>query len=342
MMNLEKRIALMVRLGDHLKGTDEYLDALMHRTSFHNQWFTIDNQKKAVQAIATGFLTKERLEEWLAKYDLSEPQKLQTVGIIMAGNIPLVGFHDFLCTFLAGHRSMIKLSDKDPYIFPYLVKLLTQWEEEMRSYVTFTDKLKGFDAVIATGSNNSARYFEAYFGQYPNIIRKNRNGVAVLSGKESREELYELGKDIFSYFGLGCRNVAKVYLPKGYNFEPLMEELHKYNKVVMHSKYKNNFDYNYSLFILNKVPIINNGCIILKEDASLQSRISALHYEFFEDQGLLEAELQRRAPEIQCIVAQDGLLKQQTFQFGQAQQPRLSDYADGLDTMAFLGSLVND
>lgn len=338
-LNLKERLALLTELGQRLRGEDEYLDALMQRTQFNNPWFTLDNQKAAVRLIAEDFLERGRLEEWLGRYALPAEQIPRTVGIVMAGNIPLVGFHDWLCVFTAGHRSQVKLSEKDQYLFPYLIELLGRMDERSRSYTDIVPRLSGFDAVIATGSNNSARYFEAYFDRYPNIIRKNRHGVAVLSGKESPEELLALGKDIFQYFGLGCRNVAKLYLPKDYDFDPLLEALHEYREIVLNTKYKNNFDYNYALFMLNRRPFKANGCVLLLEEESLSSRIACLHYEHYDSLADVEQQLQARQAEIQCVIAQPGLLSVGTFGLGQAQSPALWDYADGIDTLEFLKAL---
>ena len=335
-MRLEQRIGLMARLGNHLEGEDEYLRAVMHRSEFHNPWFTRVNQELAVQSIATRFLKKELLEAWAAKYLIPDTPGPKTVGIVMAGNIPLVGFHDWLCVFMAGHRAQVKISENDAFLFPYVLKLLQSWEPEMAQWVETVERLNGFDAVIATGSNNSARYFEAYFGKKPNIIRRNRNGVAVLSGTESAEELRRLASDVFTYFGLGCRNVAKVYVREGYDFDPLLEALYEHKEIVLNDKYKNNFDYNYALFILNKVPFKANGCILLKEDELTASRIACLHYAWYKSLKEVEEELVERGVEIQCVVAQPGLLPLPTVNFGETQTPGLGDYPDGVDTMEFL------
>ncbi|MCB9267224.1 MAG: acyl-CoA reductase [Lewinellaceae bacterium] len=335
-MNLKSRIEVLARLGDHLRKKDEYLEALMHRASFKNAWFTIENQKEAVAAIADNLLRREKLETWLQRYEIPEETAPKTVGIVMAGNIPLVGFHDLLCVFAAGHRALVKLSEKDQYLLPYLLQLMAGFDKRAEAYFSIAEQLGGFDAVIATGSNNSARYFEAYFGKYPHIIRRNRNGVAVLSGEESPEELHELGKDVFQYFGLGCRNVSKAYVPVNYDFEPLLEALHEYRQAVLHTRYKNNFDYNYALHVLNKEKFKANGCIILREDPSLQSRIASLHYEFYDNPEEIERELENRSEEIQCVVARKGFLRRPVFPFGKAQQPELWDYPDGVDTMNFL------
>lgn len=338
-MKLSERIDALVKLGEHLRGEDEFLEALMHRSHYHNQWFTIENQKQAIQAIAEHFLDAEKLQQWLAHYHLDDNIQPKKVGLVLAGNIPLVGFHDVLCVFAAGHRAQIKLSDKDQYLLPYLLQLLAKFDERTSSYFEIVPNLRDFEAVIATGSNNSSRYFEAYFSKVPNIIRKNRNAVAVLTGDESAEELQRLSEDVFRYFGLGCRNVSKIYIPRQYDFNPLLEALHEHREIILHTKYKNNFDYNYALYILNKTTHLANGCIILTESQSLQSRIAGLHYEYYDNLEQIEAEIETRAEEIQCVVAKDELLKAKTLPFGKAQRPELWDYADGVDTMQFLLAL---
>ncbi len=338
-MQIGDRIKALIQLGEQLREKDEFLDALMHRTEFHNPWFTKDNQRLAVQAIANQMLQPEKLEAWLGPYNVSKASTRQTIGLVMAGNIPLVGFHDWLCVFAAGHRAQVKLSGKDPYLFPYVIRLLEKINPDTAVYTEIVPQLQGFDAVIATGSNNSARYFEAYFQSYPHIIRRNRHGVGVLTGGESIEDIRRLGVDIFRYFGLGCRNVSKLYLPRGYAFQPLLETLHEYRAIIQHTKYKNNFDYNYALLELNKTPYLNNGCLILLEDKSLSSRIATLHYEYYDDPTALEDMLHQQADHIQCIIAAEDGLAQRTYSFGQAQYPELWDYADGVDTVEFLKDL---
>jgi acyl-CoA reductase-like NAD-dependent aldehyde dehydrogenase len=336
-MNRSERLSALVQLGERLLKKNEYLEAVMHRAQFHNPWFTIDHQQQAIHNIATYFLEAKALESWITNYDLSAVNAPKKVGLIMAGNIPLVGFHDWLSVFITGHRALVKLSDKDPFLFPYLMKLLQEIDSRTTDYTQIVDKLSGFDAVIATGSNNSARYFEEYFSKYPNIIRKNRNGVAVLNGAETEEELRSLGHDVFDYFGLGCRNVSKLYVPEGYDFEPLLEALHEYRQIVLNTKYKNNFDYNYSLYILNKEPFKANGCILLREEKAIPSRIASLHYEYYKSAEEVQHTLDEKRAEIQCVIAQPGSLPgYDTFAFGKAQQPSLTDYADGADTLDFL------
>ncbi len=338
-MKLKERIAVLVRLGRHLLEEDAYLQAIMHRSYYHNKWFTIQNQQGMIRAIAEKYLDEQKLMKWLSFYHLDDQILSKTVGLVLAGNIPLVGFHDVLCVFAAGHRAKIKLSEKDPYLLPYLLKLLSDFDQRSLQYFETVDFLSDYEAVIATGSNNSARYFEAYFGKVPNIIRKNRNAIAVLTGSETQEELQKLGYDIFQYYGLGCRNVSKIYVPKNYDFTGLLEALHEFKEIILNDKYKNNFDYNYALYILNKTPHMANGCIILTEDKSLQSRIAGLHYQFYDDIKMVEEEIQNHANEIQCVVAKDNLLQIPAISFGKTQAPELWDYADGVDTMQFLLSL---
>lgn len=338
-MILQERIELMHDLGEHIKSGDEFLEALMKRTEFNNAWLTFDNQQKALDAIVEQFLQKEILTKWANQYPIQDEVKRKKVGIVMAGNIPLVGFHDLLSVFISGHTSMIKLSEKDKFVLPYLIQLLEKKDKRASSYFEIVDRLKGFEAVIATGSNNTARYFEDYFGKYPNIIRRNRNGVAVLNGNESHEEMVALGQDIFTYFGLGCRNVSKLYLPEGFEFNPLLEALHEYKDIVRHNKYKNNFDYNYAIFLLNKVKYQANGCIIMVENEALPSSIATLHYSFYKNEDELRVELLSKQDQVQCITTQMQLGDIPSFPLGMAQSPAIDDYADGVDTLAFLSRL---
>ncbi len=338
-MDLKSRIAILAYLGEQLEEPTEELTAVVKQTYIHNSWFTVENTNKALAGIRTAFLQKEALEKWVAAYALNDTIVPRKLALILAGNIPLVGFHDVLCVFLTGHKAKIKLSEKDKFLLPFLVKLMAEKDPRVADYFDFISRLEDYDAVIATGSNNSARYFDAYFGKSPNIIRRNRNAIAVLNGQENTEELAGIADDALTYFGLGCRNVAKIYVPKNYNFDPLLEALHEHNQLVMHNKYKNNFDYNYTLLILNKVPYKANGCILMTEDSSLQSRIASLHYEYYTDVASLEKELQDRKEEIQCVVSTQALAGWEVIAPGQAQKPALTDYADGVDTLQFLLSL---
>ncbi|THH41781.1 acyl-CoA reductase [Neolewinella litorea] len=339
-MHLDERIELLSQLGSHLLGPeDEFLTALMKRTEFNNGWFSLEQQQRALQTVSRQLLDRDKLREWVGDYSLPAPAAPpeRTVGLVLAGNIPLVGIHDLVSVFVAGHHAQIKLSSKDPYVLPYLIKVMVRLNPAAEPYFQIVNNLSGFDAIIATGSNNSARYFEAYFGHYPHIIRRNRNAVAVLTGEETEEQLRGLGDDIFSYFGLGCRNVSKIYVPEGYDFNPLLEVLHEWRHLQNHTKWKNNFDYNFALLTLNKEHFLHNGSIILREDTGMASHIAGLYYEYYHDLGAVARVLRNRSEEIQLVVAQPGLLAQPaTYPFGTAQQPGLADYADGVDTLSFL------
>lgn len=344
-MTRNERIQLLVALGDYLRtqSDDPALQTVVEKAHAENQWFTEDNIRQSLKAIAETMLAQDALEAWAALYPDNAPvHPERTVGLIMAGNIPLVGFHDWMCVFVAGHRARIKLSEKDKTLLPFLVKKMGDWVFESWEYTEFVEEgapIGEIDAVVATGSNNTARYFEQYFGKYPNIIRSNRNSVAVLTGSETTEDLIELGKDVFAYFGLGCRNVSKLYVPAGYHFEPLLEALHEYREMVLHNKYKNNFDYNFTLYILNNTPHLNNGCVLLVENPALTTRIATLHYEFYRDADHLYGLLEPQLDNIQCVVGHEPIRNIKVLPFGTTQKPGLGDYADGVDTMAFLTSL---
>jgi Acyl-CoA reductase (LuxC) len=337
-MTLKERISTLVALGGYLSHPDEAWERVVHTAYIHNKWFTHENTNQAAKAIAEQLLSRTALENWCAAYNLPDtaPALPKSVGIVMAGNLPLVGFHDFLAVFITGNQVRVKLSDKDQYLLPFLVRKMIEFNSKVADLIYIGDNIKGFDAVIATGSNNSARYFEAYFKKFPHIIRRNRNGVGVLDGNETEADFAALGEDIFSYFGLGCRNVAKIYVPRGYHFDPLMQALHSFNQIVLHDKYKNNFDYNYALFLLNLVDFKANGCIMITEEASFLSRIGMLHYEYYDDIATLEQTLIEKADQIQCIVKRTPFATIKTLPFGQTQHPTLMDYPDGVDTMAFL------
>lgn len=332
-MNLEYRIDLMNKLGEYMQSGNRDWVAALEKAGRENGWFIPEFIETSVKNIAASFLKKENLENWVQAYQLSAiNQSPKTVGIVMAGNIPLVGFHDFLCVFIAGHKAIIKPSSKDQVLIKQLVGKLIEWEPALASQIEFSEMLKGCDAYIATGSNNTSRYFEYYFGKYPHIIRRNRTSVAILTGQETESELGKLADDVYLYFGLGCRNVTKIYVPQDYDFVPLLEVFKKYNYLADHNKYKNNYDYNLALHILNKKFYMTNGSVLLIEEPALFSPISQLNYEFYTDKNLLAEQLLQN-PDMQCLVSKDHV------PFGGAQSPSLTDYADGIDTMAFLRDL---
>lgn len=332
-MHLSDRKDLLVQLGHYMLSNDEQWQQIQQRAFQYNNWFTPEFVQLAVKNIVDNFLTPEALQQLINQYALpdarAQPGK---IGIVMAGNIPLVGFHDLLCVFLSGHIAVIKPSSKDEVLIKHLVQKLWEWNEATKQYIIISEMLKSCDAYIATGSNNSSRYFEQYFSRYPHIIRKNRTSVALLTGRETTEELEKLADDVHQFFGLGCRNVTKLYVPQGYDFEPLLTAFKKYQHFIDHHKYKNNYDYQLAIQMLNHRYYMTNGSIVLTESDSPFSPVSQLHYEYYTDK---EALLQQLSADenIQCIIAEG------KTSFGQAQYPQICDYADGVDTMQFLLSL---
>jgi hypothetical protein len=332
-MILQERIQLLARLGEYMLNKDEEWTAIQARAYRENAWFIPEFIEKAVTQIATRFLQPELLLKWANQYDIQDqPSQVRNVGIVMAGNIPLVGFHDFLSVFVSGHSMTIKTSSKDEFLIKHLIKKLYEWENTIQNQVSFAEQLKGCDAYIATGSNNSGRYFDYYFGKYPNIIRRNRTSVAILDGTETKEELDLLTDDIQLYFGLGCRNITQLYVPEGYDFIPLLDQLRKYAYLIDYHKYKHNYDYHLALLIMGNKYYMNNDSIILTENNSPFSPVSQVHYRYYTDKKQLENQLSNDQ-DIQCVVGHGQI------PFGQAQFPGLTDYADGVDTMAFLKSL---
>ena len=325
------RIDLAAQLGEYiLSGAADWQEA-KHKASLTNPWFTPEFIDLAAGNIAKNFLDKGKLQNWTSSYKLGsvDPKK---IGIVMAGNIPLVGFHDLLSVFISGHKAIIKTSSKDEVLIKHLTQKLIEWNGELNELIVFQEMLKGCDAYIATGSNNSARYFEYYFKKYPHIIRRNRTSVAVLNGSETTMELEKLADDVHLYFGMGCRNVTKIYVPKEYDFIPMLSAFKKYDHFKDHNKYKNNYDYNLALHILNGKFYMSNESIILFENPSIFSPISQLNYEFYTDKNEVAKSL-ASMNDLQCAVGHGYI------PFGQAQIPSLTDYADGIDTLNFLTKL---
>jgi Acyl-CoA reductase (LuxC) len=332
-MDLQQRINLMVQLGKFMLSNDEDWQETKEKAVRMNAWFTEDFVNLSVTNIANQFLQEDALTNWANKYAVKDVQAApKNVGVVMAGNIPLVGFHDFLCVFISGHQQTIKASSKDDVLIKFLVKKLYEWEITIQNYVSFAENLKNCDAYIATGSNNSSRYFDYYFGKFPNIIRRNRTSVAIVDGLETAEELDKLSDDIQLYFGLGCRNVTKLYVPKDYDFVPLLDALRKYDHYFLYHKYKHNYDYQLAIQMMGNKFYMTNDSIVLAENVSIFSPVSQVNYEYYDDEVVLTEALQQDL-DIQCIVGKGFI------EFGKAQQPSLTDYADGVDTMAFLVAL---
>lgn len=331
-MDLAERIKIMMQLGKYLMDDNDELKSVKQQAWQKNKWFTEEFINYSFKNISQHYLDEAKLKNWVKHYHIDDNIEPQRIGVVMAGNIPLVGFHDFLSVFITGHRQVIKLSDKDDVLLPHLIEKLKEWNVKLSSVVTTDELLKDCDAYIATGSNNSARYFHHYFGKYPSIIRNNKTSVAVLSGDENEEQLQSLADDVYTYFGLGCRNVTKLFVPEGYNFEPLLKAFRKYNYFSDITKYRNNYDYNLALFIMNNKFYMTNETIILSENENIFSPVSVLHYSFYKEEIEVFKQLENDQ-NIQCIVAKNFV------PFGKSQEPGLFDYADGIDTMQFLLSL---
>ncbi|MFC4477690.1 acyl-CoA reductase [Flavobacterium chungangensis] len=350
-MTLETKKSVFVELGKFLSQFSEGASAqksdvlyndiffddfnnLIHLSQSHNGWYTPEQVYFSIQSWAEA-LTTENIDKWLSAYKMDQKSDVKTVALILAGNIPLVGFHDFLSVLITGNKALIKTSSNDQHLLPFLAKYLIAVDENLKDRITFVEgKLENFDAVIATGSNNTARYFEYYFKDKPSIIRKNRNSAAILTGKETTEELEALGEDIFRYFGLGCRNVSKLFIPKDYSFDTFFQAMFKYQDVIHYEKYANNYDYNKAVFLMSNFKLLDNGFLTLKEDSSYASPISSIFYEYYESVEELKKRLQDDTDQIQCIVSNN--LTADSIAFGETQKPQLWDYADNVDTITFL------
>ncbi|MFM2138347.1 MAG: hypothetical protein RJA57_654 [Bacteroidota bacterium] len=331
-MNLQERIGLLQQLGEYLKaGTPEWREAVT-RAGQENGWFTEAFVNRAADAIVRNYLQRDALERWAAGYDLPEQRPFpRRTGIVMAGNIPLVGFHDWLSVFISGHQAVVKPASQDNRLIRHITDVLAGWHPDAGSQTTYAEMLKGCDAYLATGSNNSSRYFEYYFGKYPHLIRRNKTAAALLTGTESPEHLRALADDVHTYFGRGCRNVTKLYVPRHYDFVPLLDAFRSYAHLSEHHKYRNNYDYQLALLLLNKRYYMTNGTLLLTEDPALFAPISQLHYEYYDDPEQT-LETLRSHPDLQCIAGP-------VLPFGCTQEPGLTDYADGADTLAFLCNL---
>ena len=333
-MSFSENIRPLSALGNHLKAMgDKDKEVLITQAYQKNKWFTEENILKSLE-YWTEMLTYENLETWVEPYNY--PRNERKIGMVMAGNIPLVGFHDLLSTLICGHSAIIKLSAKDEVLLKYIYTELIEIAPEYQNKIVFKERLDDFDAIIATGGNNTARYFEYYFRNHPHIIRKNRNSIAILDGKETEGELLRLSEDIFSYFGLGCRNVTKLYLPENYNFDSILKSFMHWKDLINHNKYGNNYDYQKCIHLMNLIPIIDAGNLLLEMDKNISSPIAVMHYQYYREMNDVMDDINLHKEKIQCIISHvDG----KHIPFGNSQSPQLWDYADDVDTMKFLTSL---
>ncbi|MGK0413142.1 MAG: hypothetical protein ACJA1B_001344 [Polaribacter sp.] len=353
MSSIQNRIKAFVKLGaflsqfsndkiekvDKIEHNEIFFDGFLHQIKLaqeKNSWFTKDNILFSLETWSKE-LTDCNLNTFVKDFN-SQSKSSKRVAIIMAGNIPLVGFHDFLAVLISGHSVLVKQSSNDQHLLPFLAKYLEFVEESFKGKITLTqEKLSDFDAVIATGSNNTARYFEYYFKGKPNIIRKNRNSVAVITGKETEDDFIKLSKDVFQYFGLGCRSVSKLYVPKGFDFNLFFTGMYAKKDLINNAKYANNYDYNKAVYLMSEFDLLENGFLMIKEDESYSSPIATIFYEYYENEIDLKIKLYQDKEKIQCIVAKDFI--ENEVKFGQTQHPNLNDYADGVNTLEFLSSI---
>lgn len=348
MVDISHRIIAFTKFGEWLRNfssnsaldNKEYsdLNKLISKAAAHNGWFTREHILYSIKN--WGFaLTEKKLTEWTSNYSSFTQCNDKTIGVIMAGNLPLVGFHDFLSVIIAGFNVDIKLSSDDDIILPFLIDKLIEFEPTLKEKIIFSVRLNDVDAVIATGSNNTARYFESYFGKYPHIIRKNRTSVAILTGKESDEQIQKLADDLFIYFGLGCRNVTKLFLPEGFDLDRVFRNVMKYSHFIDHNKYVNNYDYYRAIYLLNQDKFLENGFLILKEEERFSTPVAVIHYEYYKDLESVKQAIIDKQESIQCVVSDSGIIDNAIY-FGNTQNPALTDYADGVNTLDFLASLI--
>lgn len=337
-IDINSTIHAFSELGKLLSAPDKSLMGVIETERQYNAWFTPESVLAAVKANGE-MLNRQDLSQWLGNYNIIEGKE-KKIGLVLAGNIPLVGFHDVLCVLVTGNHALIKASSQDARLIKYVLDLLVSIDPAYGDKFTFADRLANFDAIIATGSNNTSRYFEYYFGKVPNIIRKNRNSAALLNGDESTEDLHSLGKDIFDYYGLGCRNISKVFVPEDYVFNKFFESIEDFSPIINHHKYNNNYDYNKSIYLVNRDEHLDNGFLLLKHDDRLTSPLAVLFYESYNSFDEVQEKLAAQSDQLQCIVTTAPLkTKNQVVKFGQSQHPQLWDYADGVDTMKFLSAL---
>ncbi len=335
----EQLIIAFNKLSSFISKPHNELDELLIMVRNNNAWFTEEEVKKALKALGE-MLNSEDLKTWFKDIEISTSPK--KIGLILAGNIPLVGFHDVLCVLATGNIAMIKLSSADDKLLPAMLAKLIEIEPQLSRQIIYSERLKDFDAIIATGSNNTSRYFEYYFGKVPNIIRKNRTSVAVLTGNETPDDIEALGHDLFDYFGLGCRNVSKIYIPKNYDIKLFFEPLEKYKDIINHFKYNNNYDYNKSIYLVNSATHFDNGFLLLKEDTGFSSPLAVLYFDRYNNLNDVEHLLKEQEQNLQCVVSIAKLsIENPVLNFGETQHPKLWDYADNINTIIFLNMLID-
>ena len=342
-MTIDKRINAFCQLGKRMIAesaleSSSALNNVIENAHIHNPWFTPANVRNSINAIAEQWLNRPTIEGWLSRYPIDKlnTHSPKTIGVIMAGNIPLVGFHDFMCVLISGNKFLGKFSSKDGNLMLTITQMLTEIDPEFASYIEITDnQLKGFDAVIATGSDNSSRYFDYYFKNYPTIIRKHRNSIAIITGNETTSDFEQLSNDIFNYFGLGCRNVSKLLVPKEYNFTPMLDNFIKWSNLINHNKYANNYEYNRAIYTMNQVIHLDTGYLLVTPSEAIESPVGVLFYQEYSSLNDAVEYINQNEERVQCIVG-NAKTHHKAIPFGTTQSPKIDDYADGIDTIDFL------
>lgn len=333
MLDLKKRQSAFIELGKYLQNPDIALEGAIHKAFIYNAWFEPTNTKQSLLSIASAFLSQCNLEKWISNYSISNNLSNKNIGIIAAGNIPIICFHDVLCVLISGHKAQIKLSDKDKFLLPLILNKLIQIEPAFEHQIQIVERIVQPDAIIATGSDNTGRYFEHYFGKYPNIIRKNRHSIAILEGNETDAEILALGNDIFDYFGMGCRNVSQLIIPNNFDITMFKTTWEPFRQIMEHNKYRNNLDYQRTVYLMSMKPMVDIDFINIVDNDNLGSPIACLHLKKYEKKKEIDEYIELNKMQIQCIIGK------KYIPFGKSQSPQLWDYADNIDTIRFLVDL---
>lgn len=334
MISQKDLISAFCHLSTILEDKNQDLINVINQSYANNNWLTSDNYWKSINHWK-GSLTQDKIQEFISDYPIAP--KPQTIGIIMAGNIPMVGFHDLLCVLLMGHTAQVKYSSDDPYVIEYLINCLKSYNPKLNNRIVVTERLQSIDAVIATGSNNSFRYFESYFKHLPRLLRKNRKSIAILDGSETEKEYELLAHDILTYFGLGCRNVSQLFIPNGRPIEKILDCMMDYSHLINHNKYANNYTYHKALLLMNSEQHLDTGFLLPKRRRDLLSPLACIHYDFYESIDEIDDFISKNKEDIQCIVG--NYSSTDVIPFGKAQYPDLKDFADNKNTLEFLSTL---
>lgn len=339
-LTLGQRIAGLAALGTRLTqqlGSSE-IEPVLSRAAAENGWFSPDQSRAAIQSLAEDMLKSETLNAWASRYALEDKIVSKKIGLVMAGNIPLVGMHDLFAVLLSGHRALIVASSKDEVLTEWMISQIEIASPGLGKFIEIAEKLTRADAVIATGSNNTMKYFQQYFSKKPHILRGSKTSAAVITGKETEEDFEALGREIFSFYGLGCRNVSKLFVPEGYDFVPMLDAFRLFAPVVENNKYWHNYEYYKAIYLVNRTVHLDTGFLLVKADTASASPPGNLFYQTYGPAEPLAEELSA-GKQWQCIYSAGKVDGVKTLPFGEGQHPNPWDYADNTDTIAFLLSL---